>query len=54
MSITEELEIPEDTFQDTEENVILLPSNLYSDELPLEMELHLEEIILLLKCLKWL
>ncbi len=54
MSITKELEIPEDTIQKTEENVILPPSNLYSDEPPLETELHLEEIILLLKCLKWL
>jgi Uma2 family endonuclease len=54
MSITKELEIPENTIQNIEENVILPPSNLYSDEPTLETELHLEEIILLLKCLKWL
>jgi Uma2 family endonuclease len=54
MSITKELEISENTIQDIEKNVILPPSNLYSDEPPLETELHLEEIILLLKCLKWL
>jgi Uma2 family endonuclease len=54
MTIAKELGIPQDTVQDVEENVILPPSNLYSDEPPLETELHLEEIILLLKCLKWL
>ena len=54
MTIAKELEITQDTVQDVEENVILPPSNLYSDEPPLETELHLEEIILLLKCLKWL
>ncbi len=54
MTIAKELEISQDTVQDVEENVILPPSNLYSDEPPLETELHLEEIILLLKCLKWL
>jgi Uma2 family endonuclease len=54
MTIAKELEISQDTVQSIEENVILPPSNLYSDEPPLETELHLEEIILLLKCLKWL
>lgn len=54
MTIAKELEILQDTVQEMEENVILPPSNLYSDEPPLETELHLEEIILLLKCLKWL
>lgn len=54
MTIAKELEISQNTVQSIEENVILPPSNLYSDEPPLETELHLEEIILLLKCLKWL
>ncbi|MBF2066434.1 MAG: Uma2 family endonuclease [Calothrix sp. C42_A2020_038] len=54
MSTTQELEISQDTIEDTQENVILPPSNLYSDEPPLETELHLEQIIILLKCLKWL
>lgn len=36
------------------EDVIFPPGDLYSDEPPLETELHLEQIILLLKCLKWL
>lgn len=54
MTIAKELEIFQDTVQNIEENVILPPSNLYSNEPSLETELHLEEIILLLKCLKWL
>jgi hypothetical protein len=37
-----------DTLQDIPEDVILPPSDLYSDEPPLETELHLRQIILLL------
>jgi Uma2 family endonuclease len=48
------LEISQDTSGDIRENVILPPCDLYSDEPPLESELHLEQIMLLLKCLKWL
>jgi Uma2 family endonuclease len=33
--------------------VIFPPSDLYSDEPPLESDLHLEQILLLLWCLKW-
>lgn len=36
------------------EDVIFPPGDLYSDEPPLETELHLRQIILLLKCLEWL
>ncbi len=50
MSLAKELDTP----QDITENVIFPPSDLYSDEPPLETELHLEQIMLLLKCLKWL
>jgi Uma2 family endonuclease len=50
MSLAKELE----TTQDITEDVIFPPGDLYSDEPPLETELHLEQIILLLKCLKWL
>jgi Uma2 family endonuclease len=50
MSLAKELDSP----QGIPEDVILPPSNLYSDEPPLESELHLEQIMLLLKCLKWL
>ncbi len=40
--------------QDISEDVIFPPGDLYSDEPPLETELHLDQILLLLKCLKWL
>ena len=50
MSIAEELE----TTQDVTENVIVHRGDLYSDEPPLESELHLRQIILLLNCLEWL
>jgi Uma2 family endonuclease len=43
-----------ETAPEVEKDVIFPPSDLYSDEPPLESELHLEQIILLLKCLKWL
>ena len=50
MSLAKELE----TTQDVTENVIVPPGDLYSDEPPLESELHLRQIILLLNCLEWL
>lgn len=50
MTIAPELE----TVQDIQSDVILLPTDLLSDEPPWETELHLEQIMLLLKCLKWL
>lgn len=50
MSLAKELE----TIQEITESVIFPPGDLYSDEPPLETELHLEQIMLLLKCLKWL
>lgn len=40
--------------QDISQDVIFPPSDLYSDEPPLETELHLRQIILLLKSLEWL
>ena len=40
--------------KDISEDVIFPPGDLYSDEPPLETELHLRQIILLLKCLEWL
>ncbi|WP_445310680.1 hypothetical protein [Microcoleus vaginatus] len=52
MSATAELattqEIPE---QEIPENVIFPSGDLYSDEPPVETELHLRQIILLLNCL---
>ncbi|QLE55903.1 Uma2 family endonuclease [Nostoc sp. TCL26-01] len=50
MTIAQELESQPDISQD----VIFPPSDLYSDEPPLETELHLRQIILLLQCLEWL
>lgn len=40
--------------QNISEDVIFPPGDLYSDEPPLETELHLRQIILFLKCLEWL
>ncbi|MFN9560160.1 MAG: Uma2 family endonuclease, partial [Dolichospermum sp.] len=48
MMITQELECKENISQD----VIFPPSDLYSDEPTVETELHLEQIMLLIKCLK--
>ena len=39
---------------DISQDVTFPPSDLYSDEPPLETELHLQQIILLLESLKWL
>ncbi|MDD1414016.1 Uma2 family endonuclease [Dolichospermum sp. ST_con] len=50
MIIAQELELQQDIWTD----VIFPPSDLYSDEPPVESELHLEQIMLLIKCLKWL
>jgi Uma2 family endonuclease len=49
MTITQELESQGDISKD----VIFPPSDLYSDEPPLETELHLRQIMLLLQCLEW-
>ncbi|MEG4810869.1 Uma2 family endonuclease [Microcoleus sp. F8-D3] len=60
MSATAELattqEIPEQEIleQEIPENVIFPPGDLYSDEPPVETELHLRQIILLFNCLEWL
>ncbi|MCU0540602.1 MAG: Uma2 family endonuclease [Oscillatoriaceae cyanobacterium Prado104] len=40
--------------QEIQENVIFPPGDLYSDEPPVETDLHLRQIILLLNCLEWL
>ncbi|NJK68188.1 MAG: Uma2 family endonuclease [Microcoleus sp. CSU_2_2] len=50
MSVTAEL----NTSQDIPQRVIFPTGDLYSDEPPLETELHLRQIILLLQCLDWL
>jgi Uma2 family endonuclease len=48
MSLAKTTESP----QTTPEDVIFPPGDLYSDEPPLETELHLRQIILLLSCLE--
>ena len=50
MSLAQELAASTDISED----VIFPPGDLYSDEPPLETELHLRQIILLLKSLEWL
>src|SRR6476469_7437290 len=50
MTIAQELDDQKGIHQD----VIFPPGDLYSDEPPLESELHLRQIILLLTCLEWL
>jgi Uma2 family endonuclease len=48
MSVAQDLEISEDVLED----VIFPPGDLLSDEPPLETELHLRQIMLLLQCLE--
>ncbi|HAX85892.1 MAG TPA: hypothetical protein DCY91_06370 [Cyanobacteria bacterium UBA11370] len=50
MSTVQEITLP----QNIQEDVIFPPSDIYSDEPPVETELHLRQIILLFKCLEWL
>ena len=50
MSLAQDVEIPKDILED----VIFPPSDLYSDEPPLESDLHRLQITLLIQCLEWL
>lgn len=50
MSFTQSIETP----QDDQEDVIFPPGDLYSDEPPLETDLHRLQMILLIQCLEWL
>jgi Uma2 family endonuclease len=49
MSLAPDLETSSDVLED----VIFPPSDLYSDEPPLETELHLRQMLLLIQCLEW-
>jgi Uma2 family endonuclease len=40
--------------QDWEEKIVFPPGDLLSDEPPLESDLHLRQILLLISCLEWL
>ena len=53
MMITQEI-APEKTICEELEEIQFPPSDIYSDEPPVETELHLEQIMLLIKSLKWL
>jgi Uma2 family endonuclease len=52
-TVQKTFEKPE-TSQTIAEDVIFPPGDLYSNEPPVETELHLRQIILLLTCLEWL
>ncbi len=54
MSVAKELETPElETVElDIPNDVIFPPGDLYSDEPPLESDLHLKQMILLIQCLE--
>ncbi|EGK87215.1 protein of unknown function DUF820 [Microcoleus vaginatus FGP-2] len=55
MSATAELATTQEILeQEIPENVIFPSGDLYSDEPPVETELHLRQIILLFHCLEWL
>lgn len=47
MSVAKDLETPKP------KDVIFPPGDLYSDEPPLETDLHLRQMILLIQCLEW-
>ncbi len=46
--------LAQSAIQGNPENIIIPPCDLWSDEPPLESDLHREQIELLLACLKWL
>lgn len=54
MMIAQDLEQSIEQTKDITPDVIFPPSDLYSDEPPVETELHLRQIILLFQCLEWL
>ncbi|GAB4192645.1 MAG: Uma2 family endonuclease [Coleofasciculaceae cyanobacterium] len=54
MSVAQDRETPDAALEADElEDVIFPPGDLYSDEPPLETELHLRQLILLIQCLEW-
>jgi Uma2 family endonuclease len=54
MSFTKDLQSLNLNFPELpEESIVFPPGNLYSDEPPLETYLHLQQMLLLLKCLDW-
>ncbi|MBD2431404.1 MULTISPECIES: Uma2 family endonuclease [Fischerella] len=51
MSVAKEIETPE--LETPKDFIIFPPGDLYSDEPPLETYFHLQQMLLLLKCLDW-
>jgi len=49
MSLAKDLNIPEDTWED----IVVPPTDLWSDEPPLESDLHRQQMDLLINCLEW-
>jgi Uma2 family endonuclease len=54
MSSTTTLESTATTIDIASDEIVFPPIDIYSNEPPLESELHLDQIVLLLSCLKWL
>ena len=53
MMITLTLELQPNILEDISEDIIFPPRDLYSYKPPVETELHLEQMMLLIKSLKW-
>jgi len=49
MSLAKDLNIPEDTWED----IVVPPTDLWSDEPPLKSDLHRQQMDLLINCLQW-
>jgi Uma2 family endonuclease len=54
MTIAKDQEPQAQTEPDVQSDIIFPPSDLYSDEPPLETYLHLRQLMVLLSCLDWL
>jgi Uma2 family endonuclease len=54
MSVPTPETLQEQSKQTTSDDIIFPPGDLYSDEPPLETYLHLQQMMLLLKCIDWL
>ena len=50
MSLAKDQSLPDDEWDD----IVIPPSDLLSDEPPLETDLHLRQMLLLIQCLEWL
>lgn len=54
MSLAKDLEPFElEPFEEDEDEIVFPPHDLLSDEPPLETELHLRQLVLLIQCLEW-